>query len=116
MRRFKREDSFRYEFIQPLDTSFYISRMRGKKSQSSRGKGVILNISTGGLRLDTFLDLPLNREIELTFELDIANKIIQPIGYIVWKDKSDNSFKYGISFISDDHEQAIINALKIFPK
>jgi len=114
MRRFKRKEAFRYEFITPLDTSFYISRFRGKDRQSSRGKGVILNISPSGLRLDTNLDIPNHDEIELTFELEIANHIIHPVGSIAWKNKSDRCFIYGIQFISNDYEQDIIKALKSF--
>lgn len=116
MRRFKRQDSFRYEFVQPLDTSFYISRLRGQITQSSRGKGVIKNISSGGLRLDTDLNLPKNDEIEITFQLDIANHTIQPIGYIAWKDHYHERFLYGIRFSSSDYEQDIVTALKDFPK
>lgn len=114
MRRFKREEPFRYEFIQPQDTSFYISRFRGKTSQSSRGKGVVRNISPGGLRLETDFNLPKGDEIEITIELDIANHIIEPVGFIVWKDQSHDRFLYGIRFTSNDFAQDIIRALKDF--
>lgn len=116
MKRFKRDEPLRYEFAQPLDVSFYLSRLRGKNSQSSRGKGVIKNISPGGLRLVTTFDLPKGDELEITFEFSIANHTIQPIGYIVWKEKKINSFLYGVNFISDDYKQDIILALKDIPK
>ncbi|WP_416147870.1 PilZ domain-containing protein [Salipaludibacillus sp. HK11] len=116
MRRFNRKDPFRFEFALPLDTSFYISRIRGKNFQSSRGKGVIQNISHGGLRLDTNLELPKDNEVEITFEVDIAGHLIEPIGYIVWTNKSHDRFIYGIHFISDDYSEAITRAIKDFQK
>lgn len=112
MKRFKRDEPLRYEFAQPLDVSFYISRLRGKGSQSSLGKGVILNISPGGLRLDTSLDLPKGDEVEITFELDIASHTLKPIGSIVWKEKKYDRYLYGVDFISDEFNQDIIRALK----
>jgi len=116
MKRFNRDEPLRYEFAQPLDASFYISRLRGKDSQSSRGKGVILNISPGGLRLDTALDLPKGEDVEITFELDIANHTINPIGFVVWKEKKSGRFLYGVDFSSGDYKQDIIRALKDYSK
>ncbi|WP_280771095.1 PilZ domain-containing protein [Salipaludibacillus daqingensis] len=116
MKRFKREEPLRYEFAKPLDVSFYISRLRGEQSQSSRGKGVIRNISPGGLRLESTLDLPKDKEVEITFELDIAGHTIQPIGCIVWKEKSYDRTMYGVDFVSNEYEQNIIRALKDYPK
>ena len=116
MRRFKRDEPLRYEFAQPLDVNFYISRLRGKDFQSSRGKGTLLNISPGGLRLEATLDLPKDTDVEITFELDIAGHTIKPIGFVVWKEKKYDRFIYGIDFSSDDFKQDIIQALKDFPK
>ncbi|PYZ91638.1 hypothetical protein CR194_18575 [Salipaludibacillus keqinensis] len=116
MKRYKREEPLRYEFARPLDVSFYISRLRGESYQSSRGKGVIHNISPGGLRLETSLKLHEVEDVEITFEIEIGTFSIQPTGTIVWKEIKGANYIYGIEYTSEDYGNDIIRALKEYPK
>lgn len=114
-KRFKREEPLRYEFASPIDTTFVISRLRGESYQSKPAKGVLVNISPGGLRLLTELDLPKGSDVLLTFTIHLAGYDIAPEGEVVWKEKRGDAFVYGVNFIEDpEMEQAILRGLKAY--
>ncbi|SDO51240.1 PilZ domain-containing protein [Alkalicoccus daliensis] len=110
----KRHEPFRYEFRIPHDTSFYISKVSGRESHSKSGKGVLINISPGGLRMKTSFDLP--EKCELTFEFIIAEMTLQPVGEIVWKRSSGKEYLYGVDFTSEAEAKDILKALKLYAK
>lgn len=114
--RYKRNEPWRYEFINPHDTTFYISGLKERSHRSSSGKGVLLNISPGGLRLKTALNLPDKKDMRLTFAIDIVDQTIAPEGLIIWKKSDGKHFTYGIDFTTDEYEQQIIKAVKAFRK
>lgn len=114
--RYKRNEAWRYEFMTPHDATFYISGLKERDHQSSSGKGVMLNISPGGLRLKTLLSLPDKEGMRLTFAIDIAGQTITPEGHIIWKKSDGKHFIYGVDFVTDEFEQQIIKAVKAFRK
>ncbi len=114
LKRYKRKESLRFEFAQPLDTSFYISRLKGKELKSPNGKGVILNVSPSGLKLETNLELP--EEIELSLIFDIANHSFHPTGLISWRKKEWNGYHYGIDFLEGHDQPDLIEAIKEYQR
>ncbi|WP_444685176.1 PilZ domain-containing protein [Alkalicoccus luteus] len=114
MSPFKRQEPFRYAFRVPHDTSFFISGIKGKTLQSKPGKGVLLNLSAGGLRLRTPLDLP--DETMLAFTFTIADTELQPIGQVVWKRKELGEYIYGVDFDETTDGNAVVKALKAYAK
>ncbi|NJP38246.1 PilZ domain-containing protein [Alkalicoccus luteus] len=114
MSPFKRQEPFRYVFRVPHDTSFFISGRKGKTFQSKPGKGVMLDLSAGGLRLRTSLDLP--DETDLTFSFTIADTALEPSGCIVWKRKEFGEYVYGIDFHETTDGEAVVKALKMYAK
>lgn len=110
----RRQEPFRYEFPVPHDASFYISRFKDKEHRSKTGKGVLLDISLGGLRLKTSFDLP--EKCELTFDFVIAEKPLRPIGEIVWKRQQGRYFLYGVDFVDEDQKPELLQALKLNAK
>ncbi|ADI00734.1 PilZ domain-containing protein [Salisediminibacterium selenitireducens] len=114
-KRFKREEPLRYEFARPVDTTFRISQLKGESFESKSAKGVLLNISPGGLRLMTDLDLPKGQDILLTFDIQLGGHALTPEGEVVWKEKRGNSFIYGIDFSEDPElEKTVFAALKAY--
>lgn len=110
----RRQESFRYEFRIPLDTSYFISKWNGKEHRSKTGKGVLLDISLGGLRMQTALDLP--SACELTFDFVLAEKQLQTQGEIVWKRQIGAEYVYGIDFIHEEQDPELLQALKLHAK
>lgn len=114
-KRFKREEPLRYEFAKPVDTTFRISKLKGETYNSKSAKGVLLNISPGGLRLLTDLDLPKGQDALLTFAIQLGGHAFTPEGEVVWKEKRGNSFIYGIDFSEDPElEKTVFAALKAY--
>ncbi|PRO66652.1 PilZ domain-containing protein [Alkalicoccus urumqiensis] len=111
----RRQEAFRYEFGTPHDTSFYISRLKGKEHHSKNGRGVLMNMSPGGLRLQTELDLP-EKDCELTFDMTIAGTQLEPAGVIVWKKQVAGRWLYGVDFLEDTETGSILFALKQFAR
>lgn len=114
--RYKREETFRYEFGRPIVGVFKIMNVNGENLISSPGNTKIHDISPGGLRISTELDLPIDKNkitVEVEFDLISSNKVS---GEIVWKKKSYNGeFFYGIELlITRDDKDHLINELKSF--
>ncbi|MCR6112443.1 PilZ domain-containing protein [Bacillus sp. A301a_S52] len=114
--RYKRQEAMRCEFRHPLDTTFFISSLNGKPYRSSQAKGTILNASLGGLRLKTPLDLPVNKQLEVTFTFTIAHCFLTVQGRPLWKKRDENAFIYGIKLTTDTHEKDMLTALKAYNK
>jgi len=64
----------------------------------TRGRGVISDLSLGGMALETKEDLGIGNVLILRFNLD-ANNLIDLKGKIVRKEKQPALIKYGIQFI-----------------
>ena len=60
-------------------------------------KGLIKNISIGGLAFETEVELKIGDECAFLFYLP-SQKSIKVIGHIVWEFKDKNSFFYGVQF------------------
>ncbi|WP_169864787.1 PilZ domain-containing protein [Sutcliffiella halmapala] len=114
--KYKRNEPFRYEFGVPVDMNFFISRIDGKSASSSEGEGKMLDISPSGLRMQSSLNIPSNKDIELTLQITIGNQELSLIGKIVWQKKVYPSYQYGVELISEAFEEQIISALKEFQK
>ncbi|WP_100372495.1 PilZ domain-containing protein [Bacillus sp. FJAT-45037] len=113
--QYKREESFRYEFPKPLEATFKLIRVETSYVESKEGKMDILDISGGGLKMSSSLELPdpNKKEIHLEFDLQLAEHTMETQGVIVWKKALGQSFQYGIDFTHTDKEsQALITLLK----
>ncbi|MED4016614.1 hypothetical protein [Sutcliffiella cohnii] len=63
--KFKRNEVFRYEFGVPLPLSFIIQKINGTEVRSSSGHAQLLDISPGGMKIESDLVLPKKHDIEL---------------------------------------------------
>ncbi|MHB1126327.1 MAG: PilZ domain-containing protein [Bacillota bacterium] len=99
-------------FRLPVDKpcSFKLTAINGKPIGTDKmGSGKIVNISAGGLLLETALFFPPEIEIrlEITFELDQETFCIE--GKIVRIDEPAPLYLYGIGFLKmPEHKQALL--------
>lgn len=114
--KYKRNEAFRYEFGVPTDIIFFISRIDGKSITSSEGEGKILDISPSGLRMQSSLNIPSNKDLELTLHITIGSQEVSVIGKIVWQKQIFPYYQYGVELISEAFEEQIISALKEYQK
>ncbi|ADC50897.1 protein with PilZ signaling domain [Alkalihalophilus pseudofirmus OF4] len=113
--QYRREESFRYEFSEPLKSTFKIIRISDANVESKEGEMYILDISAGGVKMNTHLELPdpNKAKVEVEVELQLAEKNLDVQGEIVWKKPFGRSYHYGIDFsITETESQELIKILK----
>ncbi|MRH45018.1 PilZ domain-containing protein [Aquibacillus halophilus] len=112
--RYKRQESLRFQFGNPLEAQFKITKINDKKIDSKPGKALIHDMSRGGLNISTNFNLYCEEnkiEVEISFVL-VSNKSFP--GEIIWKKKKKDYF-YGVKLLIDDAmSNELINELKIY--
>ncbi|MBU8877617.1 PilZ domain-containing protein [Bacillus sp. FJAT-29790] len=116
--RYKREESFRFQFRKPLQGMIKVIRANGISGDSNIGTIDIMDVSPHGVKFKSSLDLPIHENrylLEITFELD--GKPIHLLGEPVWKKSEGAGFVYGFSGLEDEGtKNEIIGALKDYSK
>lgn len=70
----------------------------------------IHDLSAGGLRFTSHLDLPTSPKVLFEFKTKILNQIIQVPGIILRKQKKLNFYEYGVKFqLSEERQLAMLN-------
>ena len=114
--RFKRDDSFRYVFDKPLDALFRIERVDGDEVTTSEGNARIIDISPGGVKLNTELEIPKTekKDIELSVSFTLNEIAFEVTGEVVWK-KEAAGFDYGLDLlISEEERESLVEEVKKF--
>lgn len=113
---FKRNESFRYAFEEPIEATFVIMQNgRYLEMKDNLHPCHIVDISPKGMKLYSTMDLDpfLNDllSLEINFVLDVT--LLSGIGKIVWSKPYGRGKHYGIS-LSDEHsiEEMIISEMK----
>ncbi|MBU9722389.1 MULTISPECIES: PilZ domain-containing protein [Bacillaceae] len=114
--RYKREETFRYEFGQPLDCVYRILRVNGVSEETKHGNGKLFDISPTGIKLQSPLDLQSSKnevDVELCFTLVAEHTVT---GKIVWQKLANvGQYFYGIDLeIPTEVKEHIIHDLKEF--
>ncbi|UOR13394.1 PilZ domain-containing protein [Halobacillus amylolyticus] len=113
--RYKRHETLRYQFKDPIPASFKIIKIDDHHVDTAQGNGHIINMSPGGLRLATNLKLPAKQKIQLFVETTILNHSLHFISDVVWTKALGSAQHYGLTFI-DDHHKEIMKILKEYQK
>ena len=118
--KYKRDESYRFTFSQPIPCTFTIVGIGDQTIQSKTAKGEIVDLSPQGCRLQSLLDIHLEKEVRLQveFQLDEGFARILSVGVIQWKkQKGISHFQYGIEFVKDaDLKNTITDELKKYVK
>lgn len=115
--RYKRQESLRYTFPKPIKGTFIILldyQDQDKLHKTDAGELEVIDLSPGGIKFSTHLDLPLKQTdflVDVSFPL--AKEEVNMKGHIVWKKEQVHSFHYGLEGIeNEEKEQEIIELLK----
>jgi hypothetical protein len=103
--KYKRDESYRFTFSEPISCSFTIVGVGEQTIQSKVAKGEIMDLSPQGCKLQSLLDIHLEKEVRLQveFKLDEEFAGILAVGVIQWKKRKGIShYQYGIRFVKDD--------------
>lgn len=116
--KYRRHETFRYQFEEPIVCTFRILKVENKERVSSIGDAWIFDISEGGLKLTTPLNIPLDNkliEIEITFKLNETELLLT--GILLWKKSHRKDYSYGVQFTIDEKlKRNLIEELKIYSK
>ncbi|RSK29020.1 PilZ domain-containing protein [Bacillus sp. HMF5848] len=98
---YRRNEPYRYVFDNPIYTAYHITKINDQTVQSSKGEGYIIDISSGGVKLETALDIPLHKTIEIFFTFTVGSKELVAKAVFLWKKKHVNVFRYGLRITTE---------------
>jgi len=108
-----RNEAFRFIFDPPLETKFKIIKLDGTLVQTSEGTAKIIDLSPHGMKLETSLNMPTNRALELAFEFKLNQTPFILQGEIIWH----RGNQYGLRLdIKKSTEEELIKEIKFYAK
>ncbi|WP_226676414.1 PilZ domain-containing protein [Rossellomorea aquimaris] len=118
--KYKRDESYRFTFSHPIPCSFTIVGIGDQTIQSKAAKGEMVDLSPQGCRIQSLLDIHLEKEVRLqvTFQLGEDFAEITAVGAIQWKKKKGlTDYQYGVKFPGDAGlKERITDELKKYVK
>lgn len=113
--RYRRQETLRYTFGDPRPATFKIIKIGNRIVSTSAGNGLVLDISPGGMKLSTEVNIPLNMKVQLYVQTTIAEIPLSFTADVMWSAEVDGEYHYGLSFIEDVGE-VVVQALKKYRK
>ena len=118
--RFRRGESFRFEFEHPLNATFRVIEVNGVGKMTHPAQAEIKNLSPHGIKLLTSLNMQLANvetiKAEIHFSMNENNPLVVK-GIFVWQKEELKGYSYGIEIEStEDGEKKIIEELKKFSR
>ncbi|MDQ0205625.1 PilZ domain-containing protein [Alkalicoccobacillus murimartini] len=113
--RYKRDESFRYDFQPVLDGTFCIVQVNHQEVKASNGKLSITNLSPKGIGIETQYDLPdpNNYAVTLQVECTLEEQPLTFEGAIQWKRPLSTGYSYGLELsLPEQSKTEMINLLK----
>ena len=108
----------RLEFSNLLEVNMTIKKFRGDELNIGDTKVLVKDISPGGLCFISNIKLPVNKEIELQFTVNLYRKELILQGNLVWfREDESNLYEYGVKLKNDEKQKKmltrILNQLQI---
>lgn len=103
-----RRKFYRVNFDYPLCADMTITKIKNKPLTLGSSHSLIEDISLGGLRFLTIINLPVQKNMVLQFTTKLFGREIQFEGNIVWKMEIDDLYQYGIEFCMSEVEQSLL--------
>lgn len=100
---------FRLSLQIPLSAQLKIIGINQIMVDTKYAQIIVVDISAGGLRIHSKLDLPLNIDLLLEFRFSLFDKQMKILGTITRKSIfKPELFEYGIQFSLDEHAHSIL--------
>lgn len=115
MSQTNKRSSFRLNLQIPLSALFKIIGIKNKAANTKQSKIMIRDIGSGGIRIHTPLDLPMDMSLLLEFTFHLFHQEMKVLGIITRKKMLKPSlYEYGIGFsISDPIMEQQLTSLLI---
>ncbi len=117
----ERRAYYRFEFPYSVLGEMTILEVNNKKVEIGSAGILIENISLGGLKILSSLNLPINSELKLRFKFKIMDEVFDIDGILVWKNNGrGTSYYYGVKFnmiiAGEDRLANVINQMTAIRK
>ncbi|MGP4067245.1 PilZ domain-containing protein [Halobacillus sp. B29] len=109
--RYRRNETLRYTFEEPLSAGFKLIKVDKKSVNSSMGSGSVIDISPGGMRLASGVHIPTSKTVHLFVATSLAGHDLSFTAEVIWMKPAHGQYHYGLDFIGD-HQEEVIQALK----
>ncbi|KPU44716.1 PilZ domain protein [Oxobacter pfennigii] len=104
-----RREYFRVTFPKSLCAKMSVFKIGNNVISSGSSNVCIGDMSAGGLKFFSNINLPANSNVILEFTIAMLNEIIVLRGYVVRKIEEANGIReYGIKFSIDEDERAVL--------
>lgn len=100
-----RREYFRLSLPFPLRAEMTIVKFKNKEIKIGKSHTLIENISLGGLKYVSNINLPVQEDLILQFTTTILGKQVQFIGKTVWKAEMGEFWEYGFEFMMNEKER-----------
>lgn len=119
--RQSRRNFNRIRFPHPLEADMRLLSIGDRKLHLGKANILIEDMSIGGLRYISTLNLPVREDLLFEFDTQILGKSIKLLGTVIWKEEIyEELLEYGIEFIINRDErntlEALLNSFEIFLK
>ncbi|MCG3089622.1 PilZ domain-containing protein [Sporosarcina cyprini] len=113
--QYKRTEYFRHTFDEPIEAEFRLLVGEHHSKASSPGGCQLMDISSGGAKLYTEYDIPIElHEVDLRLRFTLYEQPIEQEGKIVWKKRYQNGYQYGFDFLEQPlNARLIVDELKL---
>ncbi len=106
-----RRKYYRLPFEQLLSAEMTIIRFNNQDIKLGKSKSFIENISLGGLRYLSNIQLPTQKSLIMQFTTKIMAQEVQFTGYNVWRKEVNGYYQYGFEFIMMENEREALAPL-----
>lgn len=100
-----RRKYYRIKFDCPLTANMTIVKFKGKDVTLGASRAVIEDISLGGLKYTSNINLPIQKDMVIKFTTVIMGTEVQLVGSNVWKLEVDGLFQYGFEFVLNEADR-----------
>jgi hypothetical protein len=104
---------YRLSFEHPLCSDLKIVGAYGKEMESKKTRVVVKDISAGGLRFSTRLNLPPEANMVLEFRFTLLDKEVRTIGVIQrkWEPDDTHMIDYGVKFTIFENDEIALSGM-----
>ncbi|MCM3281309.1 PilZ domain-containing protein [Exiguobacterium sp. MER 193] len=114
--RYRRQETFRYILPNPRTISY---RLVWEEKELYDGEGLLLNVSSHGLKLRSDYLFPLSEDLQVHFLFDLVPTLqpIELIGHVRHRGQMGSLYDYGIMLdVKDDETQQLVTMIKTYAR
>lgn len=114
--RYRRQETFRYILPHPRSIPF---RLVWEEKELHEGEGLLLNMSSRGLKLRSDYLFPLSGELKVHIVLDLVPSLqpLEVIGQVRHRSQMGHTYDYGIQLeTTSDEIQQLVTMIKSYAR